>query len=33
MCGDNAARTVLREVFGVRQKPPLRRPVDPVPQG
>ena len=26
MCGDNAARTVLREVFGIRHKPPLRRP-------
>jgi phytoene dehydrogenase-like protein len=24
MCGDNAARTVLREVFGVRRRPPLR---------
>ena len=24
MCGDNAARTVLREVFGIRWKPRLR---------
>jgi phytoene dehydrogenase-like protein len=24
MCGDNAARTVLREVFGIRRRPPLR---------
>jgi phytoene dehydrogenase-like protein len=33
MSGDNAARTALREVFGVREKPPLRPPVDPVRQG
>ena len=26
MCGDNAARTALREVFGVRDKPRLRPP-------
>jgi phytoene dehydrogenase-like protein len=26
MCGDNAARTVLRQVFGIRRTPPLRRP-------
>jgi phytoene dehydrogenase-like protein len=26
MCGDNAARTALREVFGVREEPPLRPP-------
>jgi phytoene dehydrogenase-like protein len=25
MCGDNAARTALREVFGIRSAPPLRR--------
>jgi phytoene dehydrogenase-like protein len=27
MCGDNAARTALREVFGVRAKPRLRPPL------
>jgi phytoene dehydrogenase-like protein len=27
MCGDNAARTALREVFGVREKPRLRPPL------
>jgi phytoene dehydrogenase-like protein len=27
MCGDNAAVTVLREVFGVRATPPLRPPL------
>jgi phytoene dehydrogenase-like protein len=26
MCGDNAARAALREVFGVRESPPLRPP-------
>jgi len=30
MCGDNAARTALREVFGVREKPALRPPAHPV---
>jgi phytoene dehydrogenase-like protein len=25
MCGDNAARTALRQVFGIRSAPPLRR--------
>jgi phytoene dehydrogenase-like protein len=25
MCGDNAARTALREVFGIRSAPPLRQ--------
>jgi hypothetical protein len=24
MCGDNAARVTLREVFGIREKPALR---------
>jgi len=24
MCGDNAARVALRDVFGVRKAPPLR---------
>jgi phytoene dehydrogenase-like protein len=27
MCGDDAARVALREVFGIREKPPLRPPV------
>jgi phytoene dehydrogenase-like protein len=26
-CGDNAARTALREVFGLRRVPPLKPPV------
>jgi hypothetical protein len=27
MCGDNAARVALREVFGIRGAPPLCPPV------
>jgi phytoene dehydrogenase-like protein len=27
MCGDNAARTALRDVFGVREAPPLKPPL------
>jgi len=33
MCGDNAAVVALGEVFGIRDKPRLRRPVDPAGEG